>query len=105
MAAQQPLDRPLIVLGDLAGPDGNAFVIMARCHQAWREFHKERGTLRSGLEAPGEKPDAMRRFDEIAAEMQSGDYEHLLAVVDREFVVLQPVKAYEQVSLLDQATA
>lgn len=101
--SSQILDRPLVVLGDLSGPDGNAFVILGRCHGAWRDFHRERGTLYSGHEQPGEQPDAMRRFEEIADEMQSGDYEHLLAVVDREFIVLQPVERYEQVSLVDQA--
>jgi hypothetical protein len=95
----QILDKPLVVLGNLSGPDGNIFVIMGRCEKAWRDFHRESGTLYSGHEEAGEGPDGMQRFHEIIEEMKSGDYQQALAIVDREFVVLQPIERYERVSL------
>lgn len=98
-------EKPIVVLGDLDGPEGNAYVILGSCHRAFVDFHRERGTYRSGLEAPGEKPDAELRWQEIFSEMTSGDYKNLLAVVDREFVVAQRVAVYQQVSALAASDA
>lgn len=56
------MPRPFI---DLSGPDGNAFVIMARAKQYAKEFGKD------------SKP--------ILERMRSGDYENLVAVFDKEF--------------------
>ena len=50
---------------DLTGPDGNAFVLMGYAQQYAKQLERD------------PKP--------ILAEMQSGDYENLLAVFDREF--------------------
>jgi len=50
---------------DLTGPDGNAFVLIGTA----RRFAKQ-----IGLDA-----------DEIADDMMSGDYEHLIDVFDKHF--------------------
>jgi hypothetical protein len=50
---------------DLTGPDGNAFVLMGMAAGWARQLGKE--------------------WKPIQAEMMSGDYEHLLAVLEREF--------------------
>jgi len=50
---------------DLTGPDGNAFVLMAMAKEWARGTDKDWKALR--------------------AEMMSGDYENLLAVLEREF--------------------
>jgi hypothetical protein len=93
--------KPLVLFDDLDGPFGNLLMgIMPRCAQAWREWHRERGTYRSGHEAPGEPADSERRWKEIVEEMLSGDYKHALAIVDREFTVIQQVKVYQPVSAL-----
>ena len=50
---------------DLTGPDGNAFVLMGYARRWAKQLDKD--------PAP------------ILKDMQSGDYEHLLEVVEREF--------------------
>lgn len=50
---------------DLNGPDGNSFVLMGHAKRYAKQLGKE------------SKP--------IIEEMMSGDYEHLLAVFEREF--------------------
>lgn len=50
---------------DLDGPDGNAFVLMAIAHRWSRQLDKD--------------------GDAILLDMQSGDYEHVIEVFEREF--------------------
>jgi len=50
---------------DLTGPDGNAFALMGMARKWAKQLGKDGKA--------------------IMAEMQSGDYEHLLAVLEREF--------------------
>lgn len=50
---------------DISGPDGNGFVLLGYARQFARDIGKDE--------------------DAIAAEMTSGNYEHLLEVFDREF--------------------
>lgn len=57
-------------LGDLSGPDGNALVVLGRCRQYWKEVE------RLGLRPP-------TTFDEFYTEATDGDYEHLLATVEK----------------------
>ena len=57
-----PEERPVI---DLTGPDGNAFVLLARAKQYARELELD--------------------YDVIAAEMKSGDYEKLVATFEKNF--------------------
>jgi hypothetical protein len=57
-----PWQKPKI---DLAGPQGNAWVLMGLASRFAREL---------GLDA-----------EAILAEMRSGDYEHLIQVFDRHF--------------------
>lgn len=57
-----PWQKPKI---DLAGPQGNAYVLLGLASRFSREL---------GLDA-----------DAILAEMRSGDYEHLIQVFDRHF--------------------
>lgn len=57
---------------DLTGPDGNAFALMATAKQLAKTLNKRRG-------APYFDPDA------IVKEMQEGDYEHLLGVMEKYF--------------------
>ncbi len=50
---------------DLAGPDGNAFVLMGTAVNLAKQLGKDGKAIRE--------------------EMMAGDYEHLLSVFDREF--------------------
>ena len=50
---------------DLTGPDGNAFVLMGYASNLAKQLKKDE--------------------DAIREDMQSGDYEHLVEVFDREF--------------------
>ena len=62
MIEQRPASRPLI---DLAGPDGNAYVLMGLAARYSKEL---------GLD---QKP--------ILADMQSGNYKHLVEVFEKHF--------------------
>lgn len=53
---------------DLAGPEGNAFVLIGYA----QEWGKSLGYSKDKIQG-------------IISEMMSGDYEHLLQVIDREF--------------------
>lgn len=53
---------------DLTGPAGNAFVLIGYA----KEWGKSLGYSKD-------------KIQEITSEMMSGDYEHLLQVIDREF--------------------
>lgn len=55
---------------DLAGPEGNAFVLLGLAKQYAKQLHE-------AAECPA--PEA------VLAEMQSGDYEHLIEVFDKYF--------------------
>jgi len=57
---------------DLTGPDGNAFALMGIARNLAKTINKRRGA---------EYLDA----DAIVKDMKSGDYEHLLEVMEREF--------------------
>ena len=54
----------------LIGQNGNAFVIMGLCHQAWRRAGKD-----------------MAEWEKIKEDMMSGDYDHLLCVAMDNFKV------------------
>lgn len=56
---------PQTVIIDLTGPDGNCFVLLAHAKNLCTAFGKD--------------------FDAMRADMMAGDYEHLVAVLDREF--------------------
>jgi hypothetical protein len=66
--------KPMIVV-DLAGPDGNAFVLLAVARQALREAGRR------------------DECDQFAAEATSGDYEHLLDTMDKWFDMRKPMIA------------
>lgn len=72
--------RPPIYLGDLKGPEGNAWAIMGACQQAWRDAQKD-GEIDPDL-----------KFESIQKEMMSGSYEQLLDTVEKYFTpfVAQP---------------
>ena len=84
LCGQWPLDdygprcpscpRPTLRLGDLSGPDGNAFAVLGAARRALRDA----GACREVVEA-------------FVAEATAGDYRALLATVDDWFDVLQPV--------------
>lgn len=59
-----------VILGPLSGPDGNAWAIMAACKRALR------------------KEGRLDEWNPIQKDMMSGDYQHLLDVVDNHFTVL-----------------
>ena len=62
---EQPYSRPVI---DLTGPDGNAFALMGYAKQ-WAkqcDYTEE-------------------HIDAMLEDMMSGDYEHLLDVIDQQF--------------------
>jgi len=56
---------PKEIVIDLTGPDGNAFVLMGIASNLAKQLGKDGNVIRE--------------------EMMSGDYEHLIAVFDREF--------------------
>ena len=62
-------DKPIIVMGPISGPDGNAWVILGRAREALRKA--------------GRKDE----WEAIEKDMMSGDYQHLLDVVDEHFDV------------------
>lgn len=57
---------------DLTGPDGNAWALMGIAKQLCKLLNKRR---------KGE----YSNFEEIQADMMSGDYEHLLEVMEKHF--------------------
>jgi len=65
---KQPSSSPLIV--DLTGPDGNAFVLLGMAKR-WA--------------AAGLHRDLSLDFKSIRDDAMSGDYEHLLSVLDNHF--------------------
>jgi hypothetical protein len=70
-----PLDpKPTLALGDLRGPQGNAFAILGAVASALRRAGASRETV-----------------EEFRREATAADYRHLLAVVDEWFAVVRPV--------------
>ena len=67
-------EKPMIVV-DLAGPDGNAFVLLATARQVLREAGRR------------------DECDKFSAEATSGDYEHLLDTMDKWFDMRKPMVA------------
>ena len=57
---------------DLTGPDGNAWFLMGTARNLIKELNKLRGNKYLDEE-------------EIMADMMSGDYEHLLEVMEKHF--------------------
>jgi len=57
---------------DLTGPDGNAWFLMGTARNLIKELNKLRGNKYLDEE-------------EIMADMMSGDYEHLLEVIEKHF--------------------
>lgn len=84
--------RPPVYLGDLRGPEGNAFVILGHCSDAWKKAQR----------ANEVRPDLS--FDEIAKEMKSGDYDNLLRTVEKYFTpfVAVPQQARLSESLTEE---
>lgn len=62
------MEKPEIDLGDLKGPEGNAFVILGKARKI---------AIDNGLD-----------WDNIKDEATSGDYDHLLEVIGRHFEVV-----------------
>jgi hypothetical protein len=63
-------DKPVFVMPDLTGPQGNAFVLLGQAKQLMKDA--------------GYPEEAMRSFH---AEATSGDYDHLLATIRNWFRV------------------
>jgi len=63
MIVEKPKNGKIVV--DLTGPEGNAFVLMGMAAKWSKQL---------GLDP-----------DEVQADMMSGDYEHLLSVVEKHF--------------------
>lgn len=57
---------------DLTGPDGNAWFLMGTTRNLIKELNKLRGNI-------------YLNEAEIMADMMSGDYEHLLEVMEKHF--------------------
>lgn len=70
LEAWQQRDRPILVLGDLQGPNGNAYMVLARAWNALRESGRPK-----------------EEIVQFIAEATSGNYEQLLRTVDRWFDV------------------
>lgn len=65
MSSLIPNPKPILILGALDGPDGNAFVILGRAHDALKN---------AGC--------SKEQMDAFQKEATSGDYEHLLDTCD-----------------------
>lgn len=65
--------KPQLYLGNLAGPEGNAYVILGRAQAVAREV---------GEAALGET------WENINKDATSSDYEHLLEVINKYFEVI-----------------
>ena len=77
-AKREHHEKPVV---DLSGPDGNAFVLIGLVSKWCKQFGKENLMLRYGVSP-----------EEIQADMMSGDYEHLLEVIEKyfgDFVILE----------------
>lgn len=57
---------------DLTGPDGNAFALMGTAKQLTKLLNQRRGN-------------DYLVWDDIKADMMSGDYDHLLEVMEKHF--------------------
>jgi len=64
--------RPIEI--DLTGPDGNAFVLMGYAKKWAQQLGKETLMLLHGV-----------TWEEIQKDMMSGDYEHLLSIIEKYF--------------------
>lgn len=74
-------DKPRLVLGNIEGPEGNAFVILGRAQAVAKAINE----LRPGfLDWPA-----------IDAEAKSGDYDHLLDTMEKYFTVEASGGRYE----------
>lgn len=60
-------------LGDLTGPDGNAYVIMGRVIRNWHQY--------MWANTPHRQPAIQELLTRFEREALSGDYEHLLNTV------------------------
>lgn len=65
--------KPQLYLGNLNGPEGNAYVILGRAQQVAKEV---------GENALG------ATWAEIEAEAKSSDYDHLLETINKYFEVI-----------------
>ncbi len=63
------MSKPKLLLGNLDGPEGNAFVILGRAQRVAKE---------AGLD-----------WTAINAEATSSDYEHLLETINKHFEVIE----------------
>lgn len=72
-------DKPIFVMPDLTGPQGNALFLL--------------GTARRLLKEAGYPKEAL---DSFSAEARSGDYEHLLATIRNWFRVARAVYVLEE---------
>lgn len=70
-------DKPVFVMPDLQGPEGNAIVLLGRAHAAFKE-HGSPQTL----------------IDSFNAEAKSDTYEHLLGTIRTFFNVVVPTTTY-----------
>lgn len=64
-------EKPLLELGDLSGPGGNAFAILAKARRAARKAKW-----------------SSEKLEEFMDEAESGDYDHLLETVEDYFEVI-----------------
>ncbi len=69
--------KPPLIIGDLNGPDGNAFVILGRAQYVAKEYDLD--------------------WDTIQKEATSGDYDNLLTVIKKYFEVYREVISYEKI--------
>lgn len=65
---QKKTKKPTLYLGNIMGPEGNAYVILGRAQSVAREKK-------------------MTNWEEINKDAMSGDYSHLLQVIEKHFNV------------------
>ena len=76
--------RPTFVLPELDGPGGTAFALLGQARRALRESSRSNADV-----------------ERFTAEATSGDYRHLLATLDRWFVVVRPA-GYVETSAVEE---
>ena len=86
--------KPPLLLGDLTGPEGNAYAILGAAHEAIKDAERQ------GLTFPGGGDAYWGEFHDKAT---SSDYDNLLRTVDKYFTVVTRISRIRPASAVELA--